>query len=171
MSKHIRVKGWYQPHDSFGYDGSVVDPITGEVTTPPSRTKQSFLAECDINNIIRQYSQTGVITHISAKASQGVYADLPDTIDFQESMNTVVKAQEAFASLPAAVRARFANEPSLFLEFMADPANLEEARKLGLLKAAQATGGVQGGNPPPAPQTAPAANSEAPGSSGKPTGQ
>ena len=94
-------------------------------------TKQEFVAECDINNIIKQYSATGQLKHISARAAQGQYMDLPDDLDFQTSLEIVRQAQEAFATLPSSTRARFENDPQNFLAFLSDPANQDEAIKLG----------------------------------------
>lgn len=125
--------GWYQPHDrSSDYTGELVHPVTGELYRPPSRTKQEFVGESDVNNILKQYKLTGVISHINEKASQGTYADLPDGIDFQESLHLVQNAQLAFASLPSVIRNRFGNDPAQFLDYMADPANQDEMIKLGL---------------------------------------
>ena len=47
----------------------------------------------------------------------------------------VVKAEEAFMTLPAVVRARFANDPAGIFTFLQDPANRDEAVKLGLIVA------------------------------------
>lgn len=153
MSKH----SFYRPHDRSAtwYTGEVTDPITGEVTKPPSMTKQSFAAECDINNIIKQYKVTGMISHISARAAQGSYLDLPDPLDFQESLNVVAEAQRAFDTLPSKVRDRFDNNPTKFLEFMADPANGEELVKLGLASRVGDPAPAPAPDPAPAPAPAP----------------
>jgi len=123
---------FYVPHERVGCDGTLTDPVTGEIYKPPARTKQNHLAECDINNIIKQFKLTGQIAHISAKAAMGTYTDLPDPLDFQESMNLVIAAEASFATLPAKVRDRFGNDPSKFLEFMGDSSNQDEMIKLGL---------------------------------------
>jgi len=131
----VPVIGWYQPHDnSTDWTGETVNPLTGELEKEPSMTKQSFAAECDINNIIRSYSVSGIITHINEKAAIGTYADLPDPIDYQESLNLVMAAEASFASLPSSVRNRFSNDPEQFLAFMGDPANQDEMIALGLAK-------------------------------------
>lgn len=148
-SKNVRYLGFYTPHDPVEFSGEVVDRHTGLVVRPPSMTKQEFRDECDIQNILKQFKATGIVNHISSKAAQGAYMDLPDNLDFQDAMNTVLQAQEAFATLPSKVRGRFQNDPEQFLAFMADPANKAEAAALGLLKTPP-VGGVQGGNPPPA---------------------
>lgn len=142
MSKNSTINGpaaapfrsFYRPHlrSATWSTGEVVDQKTGELVKLPSRTKQSFVGECDINNILKQYKLTGQIRHISSKAALGSYQDLPDPLDFQESMNIVIEAEKSFATLPAHVRARFGNDPVNFLTFMADPANQDEVIKLGL---------------------------------------
>lgn len=130
----VAARSFYVPHDRSAtwYTGELVDPNTGEISSPPSMTKQEFVKECDINNILTQYKLTGQIRHISAKAAMGVYDDLPDPIDFQESMNLILAAEDSFATLPAHVRSRFGNDPTEFLSFMANPANQDEIIKLGL---------------------------------------
>lgn len=125
---------FYRPHKRVPYLGKLEDLNTGELVTPATRTKQSFIAECDINNILKQFKATGMVRHMSAKAAQGAYMDLPEAQDFQEALNTVLEGQKAFATLPALVRERFNNDPEEFLKFMNDPKNQDEAIKLGLAK-------------------------------------
>lgn len=144
-----------------------VNPYTGVVTMrqDPSKTKQSEMAACDINNIVREFTRTGMLSHISAKAATGAYADLPDSLDFQESLNTVIAAQASFDSLPSKVRSRFHNDAQEFLEFMADPANQDEAIKLGLAvdtRPPKPDVRPESGSPPPPPPPPPAAAAAAP---------
>lgn len=130
-----RLRSFYRPHDhSTGYTGLLADPVTGELKKPVSRVKQEFREECDINNIIKHYKLTGQIQHINAQAKNGSYEDLPDPIDYQESLNAVAAATSSFATLPAHVRERFSNNPALFLNFMNDANNVDEMVKLGLAK-------------------------------------
>ncbi|WNK14683.1 MAG: internal scaffolding protein [Microvirus sp.] len=157
------LRSFYAPHNRVAYDPHVINHATGELKIPERRVKQNHIAECDINNIMKQYSKTGQITHMSAKAAQGAYADLPDDLDFQVSMNIVAEGRTAFATLPAKVRDRFGNDPAQFLAFMADPDNQDEAIKMGLAKRRPeaATGGLVP-PPPPTPPNTVAAPSEAP---------
>lgn len=127
----------YVPHNRVGLD-------TGSDTY----VQQSFKDECDINNILAQYKQTGMISHISANASQGQYLDLPSDVDLQTSFEIVRQAETAFASLPAKVRDAFSNDPANFLAAFHNPNMAEELRSLGLLN-------------PAAPSPAPADNSDA----------
>lgn len=124
----------YRPHKRVYYNPQLVDHKTGEFYTPERRVKQSFVPECDINTIMKQYSQTGQVRHISANAAKGAYMDLPDEVDYQTSLAIVAEANAAFATLPAKIRDRFQNDARSFLEFIGDPNNRQEAENLGLLK-------------------------------------
>lgn len=98
-----------------------------------SRTKQSFRDECDINNVIRKWKATGVVTHVRDAMPQ--YGDFMSVEDYQTSCNKILSAQEAFQGLSSTIRARFANDPAQLLAFVADANNLDEAIKLGLVSA------------------------------------
>lgn len=127
-----RIFGHHIPHKRVTFDNALVNPVTGEVTYPPSMTKQEFVRQCDINNIIKEFSLTGQINHISAKAAQGAFLDLPDSSDYQEHLHALKSASEAFQALPAALRNRFHGDPAEFLAFVQDPANAAELIELGI---------------------------------------
>lgn len=95
-----------------------------------SRTQQQHKDSCDINRILSKYKLTGSLTHLNRQS--GVYADLTSLTDYQNSIDSVMKANNAFAALPAAIRDRFQNDPSQLLSFMEDPKNYDEGVKLGL---------------------------------------
>lgn len=94
-------------------------------------TKQSHKAECDIHNILRQYQRTGIINHV--QAARPTYQDLPSDVDFQQALHTMMAAEEAFAGLPARVRAHFSNDPAAFLAAFSDPDQVETLRGFGLV--------------------------------------
>lgn len=98
----------------------------------PSRVKQSFKDECDINKILARWQKTGVLDHVNRY--QGDYADVTPIPDYREALNSVMAAQAAFNSLPSKIRERFGNDPAQFLDFVHDEGNLNEMRSLGLLK-------------------------------------
>lgn len=146
------------PHKRVQWTGEVVDPKTGELVKLPSMTKQEFVRECDINNVIKSFSQTGRFNHINANAQQGMYTDLPDSMDLQMSLEIMDQAERAFMSLPAKTRERFHHQAGEFLAFMENPANGDEMIALGLREpppppppapVPSPTGGVTGGTPPP----------------------
>lgn len=127
------VIGFYQPGDRRqDWDGLITDPKTGELVKELSMTKQSFVQECDINNIVFEFTQHGMVTHVNERAQQGAFVDLPDSVDYQEAIEIARSAQTAFDQLPAHIRRRFDNSPEKFLDFLQDPANQDEAIKLGL---------------------------------------
>lgn len=115
------------------------------VTPDPSKTKQSFRDECDINTIMAKYRATGILDHV--QIHKGRYEDLPSEIDYHADVLAVMAAQDAFASLPAAIRARFENDPAKFVGFVQDPENQEEIDEMGL--------GQQSMPAPPAPAPSP----------------
>lgn len=96
-----------------------------------SLTEQSHKAECDINNILKDYVKTGLIRH--ANRNKGMYDDITCQ-DFQSAMDILNNAQNMFNELPSKVRKRFGNDPSAFLQFVQDPKNGEEMQRMGILK-------------------------------------
>lgn len=106
------------------------------INDEPSMTQQQFKEECDVNNIVKKFTNTGEFLHVTSK--QGRYADFSEIQDYQGMLDTVIAAEEAFMSLPAQVRAKFRNDPGKLIEFLQDPKNEEEARSLGLLNPKEA---------------------------------
>lgn len=96
----------------------------------PSRTKQAFRDECDINKILSRYAQTGQIDHLNNRLAQ--FVDAPD-IDFQSAQNLVVNANQMFEKIPAKIRAKFSHDPGKFLEFALNPANAPQLASMGLI--------------------------------------
>lgn len=134
MTKPVKKVSLFREHRRVQEHGELRNMHTGELSVPPSMTKQEFVRECDINNVIKQYKTHGMLNHINAKAAQGAYTDLPDSVDFQESLHIIMVAENAFMTLPAKVRDRFGQDPAEFLAFLNNPDNADEARKLGILK-------------------------------------
>lgn len=151
MTKPAKKVAHYRPHSRVKEHGELINPHTGEMTIPPSMTKQEFVRECDINNVIKQYKTQGMVTHINAKAAQGAFTDLPDSVDFQESLHIIMVAENAFMSLPSKIRDRFGQDPAEFLAFLNDPKNQDEARRLGILKPIEVKDPIEVKitNPPP----------------------
>jgi len=99
-----------------------------------SRTQQHFAKEADINNIMRRYQKTGILGNPADGLRKGFFGDFTMVSDFQTMVNQIQEAQLRFMALPALVRERFANDPAQLMAFIADPKNIEEGRKLGLIK-------------------------------------
>ncbi|SRR5258708_390229 len=105
----------------------------------PSKTKQEFVDEVNLNNIMERFQASGQAGMASFRPP-GVSGDLSSAVDFKTSLNIVMEAEAMFASLSGQVRYRFHNDPREFLEFMEDPKNLDEAVKLGIVSVTNPPG-------------------------------
>jgi len=114
------------------------------------RTKQSFKDECDINVLMRKYQKSGKLPE--NVRNNPIFMDLGTPFDYQESLNQVVKAREAFDMLPGEVRKRFSHDPYKLVEFVGNPDNIDEVVKLGLAKKKEIV------ESPPEGETKPDAN-------------
>jgi len=112
------------------YDRDKNSDLAKLVFTRPSRTQQSFRDECDINTILERFNVTG---QLPVGSVQPQYGDFSGVTDYQSALNAVMAAQDSFLQLPAKVRAKFDNDPALFVEFASDEANRDEMKALGLL--------------------------------------
>jgi len=112
-----------------------------------SLTKQAFKEDCDINHIFKKWKKDGILTHVNRY--QGRYEDVSSYQSYEDSLNTIMRAEEAFGSLPADVRKRFDNDPGVFLEFVGNPSNVDEMVKLGLAKAKPVVDSGQGSEAQP----------------------
>lgn len=97
----------------------------------PTLTKQSFKADCDINNIVAKYRCTGLCNHINSDKPRWI--DCVGVADYQVACELIDSACAQFAALPAKIRARFDNNPEKMLAFCEDSKNFEEAVKLGIV--------------------------------------
>lgn len=96
-----------------------------------SLTRQEFLKDADINNIMAKYA-SGVVP-LSSGARTPFFGDFSNVPDYQTSLQVVIDAQERFAQLPSQLRNRFENDPAKLLEFLAVEENRAEAISLGLI--------------------------------------
>lgn len=104
--------------------------------TEPSLTKQSFKEECDINNILKranrmlgQHFLDSYSGYVSAR-----FEDVSGLVDLHTAHAQLDEAIGVFGAMPATLRERFANDPMNMIEFLSNPNNKDEARKLGMLK-------------------------------------
>ncbi|AXH76236.1 MAG: internal scaffolding protein [Microviridae sp.] len=118
----VRVVGFY--------DSDAVSRETALDCPEQSRTHQEFKDESDINTIIDRFG----IGENPIEAQKWVtnldIADAPS--NYQDVMNELNSARDQFMSLPAKVRSSFDNDPSQFVDFVSDPANIPEMIRLGL---------------------------------------
>lgn len=103
--------------------------------TKKSLTQQHFKDECDVNIIVRRYSETGIVPHINTRTPS--YGDFTSSEDYQTALNKLQTAQDEFMSLPSDIRQRFKNNPEKLITFLQDPNNQAEAIELGLINQPQ----------------------------------
>lgn len=116
---------------AYNYDMDAVSLETAfDNADMPTMTQQQFVDEVNINTIVERFGLTGEMPD-DFRAPE--FGDFSDVVDFQTAQNAVLAASDTFMSMPAGLRARFGNSPQQLMEFMADKANIDEARKLGLL--------------------------------------
>lgn len=96
----------------------------------PSLTVQSDAIDADINTIVKRFGITGQLPSNLEYVTNVDLSVAPDT--FQGALDVLDRARETFMQMPADVRARFVNDPALFMDFVSNPANLDEMRKMGL---------------------------------------
>lgn len=103
-------------------------------TGTESFVQQQFAQETDIHYILEKFTRTGTLPVVTEKP---MYGDFSNVQDFQEAQNLIARTKEYFDALPSDIRARFANDPREFLEFVNDPDNEAEAIELGILQKAE----------------------------------
>lgn len=107
------------------------DQVLVMCTAEEGRAKQSEFRGTDINVIVKQYQQTGMLPQVQP----GQFLDVSVVADYREALAEVRLAESFFSSLPAEVRAEFANDPAEFLDFATDPQNRARMQELKLIPA------------------------------------
>lgn len=80
----------------------------------PGRTKQAMKAECDINNILKRYAKSGLLTHLAKGVPS--FMDVSEVGDYRTALEHLRSTEAFFAGLPSKVRAAFNNDPAQFLD-------------------------------------------------------
>jgi hypothetical protein len=95
-------------------------------------TEQSHQNSCDINLILAQFMETGIMPNMKQNTPQ--YGDVSE-IDFQDIQMQLATAKTLFEELPDHVKAQFDNEPFKFLAFAENPENNQALVDMGLASA------------------------------------
>lgn len=111
----------YPEYKRLVYPGLKTVPV-GE-----SMTEQHHAKSCDINNIVAKYIKTGLMSHM--KSHEGTYGDVT-AADFQDAQNLIAEQKSIFNDLPAAVRAKFDNDPAQYLDKVLTDEGVEELRQI-----------------------------------------
>lgn len=105
----------------------------------PELTDQSSKKMCDINNIITQYTKTGILPHVSKAV--GRFIDNTQVLPLEEAHAIITHAKELFYQLPAQVRKMMDNDPTQLNDFLNNPDNRDLLIKHKLLEPKKAPEG------------------------------
>lgn len=103
----------------------------GYTFNEPSLTVQAEEPNCNINSIMARYATQGILPPTNGATPQ--YADVSNIGDYMECLQVVQNAQNAFDSLPSALRKELDNNPANLVSFIQDPANKERCVEYGLI--------------------------------------
>lgn len=113
----------------YNYDMSKASTETGLECKDKTRTQQHLAEETNINWIVNRYQQTGEVPQHQLPP---LNIDFAQGLDFQQAMDQIVQAREAFDALPSGVRSKFHNDPAEFVDFMSNADNRDQIRGMGL---------------------------------------
>lgn len=119
----------------WNYDRDAASLETGLACEDESLTIQSQAQEADINELVRRFGVTGQLPQVAMPPS---IAEFTEVFDYRSALETMMRAQESFAALPAEIRSRFRNDAAEFVVFVdreLEAGRLEELRKMGLAVA------------------------------------
>lgn len=88
--------------------------LTGLTFTEPSLTKPQFAKECDLHTIIDRFMRTGQLPASSPRPTIDDATGAPGSFD--ELMQNAVAVQQSFDALPADERAKFDDDPAVWLQ-------------------------------------------------------
>lgn len=105
-----------------------------KVFRQPSRTKQSFKPQCDVNLIMKRFKKTVGADFLDRYQGYlgGQFGDFSEVQDYRSALHQIAQGRAVFDALPAIVRKRFDNDPALFLDFVQDSKNADELVRMGL---------------------------------------
>ena len=125
----------------YNYDRDEVSKNTALVCKEETLAQQNMKSETDLNVMIRKY---GVLP-----AQEVNWKEFDATIipkDYHEIKNMMLEAEEAYAGLPADIRAMTDNDPEKFIALVdAQRAAIKKAEKEAL-KESKTSGEVPAGN-------------------------
>lgn len=93
-------------------------------------TLKQYADDTDINSIMRRFGVTGQLQTVDRKA---IFGDFTGVSDYQEALNLAMVARDEFERLPPLLRKELDNSPAQLERWLSDPANYEQAVKLGLV--------------------------------------
>lgn len=118
-------------------------PSMKTIDCGPGKTKQKVGMEHDINKLVARFKREGKIPRMNTSGQifaddDGKVVDLTSIGDYQDCMQRIVLAREAFDVYPSAIRRHFGNDVMQFVSFVdklkSDPDAQRTAVALGILE-------------------------------------
>lgn len=107
--------------------------LTDITPVGPTLTQAHFAKDADINEIVKRFGvKDGSIPPLALDPR--FFGNFEGVPDFRQALDNIREANDRFALLPAATRARFNNDPLELWAFVNNPLNEDEAVRLELLK-------------------------------------
>lgn len=128
--------------------------VERDFSKDPVLVTQADRNEVDINRIVARVMKGQAVPVFN---SEPFFGDVSELGGLQEAFMKVQEAEDLFMQYPAEVRERFDNDPVKFVDFLEDPANLDEAVALGLVvkRPAPSAPPAPAGGPAPTPPASP----------------
>ncbi len=90
----------------------------------PSLTEQTHKSSCNINNIVKKFTETGILpSHMYENPQYGTAPDL----DLKTALDLVQNLNQEFKDLNADIQAKFGNNPDQYAQFLSDYAEAPES--------------------------------------------
>lgn len=103
--------------------------------THPTLTEQHHKDDCDINKILDRYARVGAGALEGVAIRNGQYLDVTGApMSAHEMYTRTAEMRQNFELLPAKTREFFRNSPENMYDWLADPANADQAVEMGLLR-------------------------------------
>ncbi len=118
------------------------------VNREPSQTLQSQAAQGNIQEILKQYKQVGIIENLNEAEAQ--FLDVTEFTDFGDVMRQAVAAEAEFMKLPSKVREIFEHDVAVWLDTAHDKDKRDALVAAGLIDApepVEPVAAVESGDP------------------------
>lgn len=117
------------------YANVMVEDEEGEMVKDPGHTQQHHAASVDIRNILMAAKKGIPIESVAWGTPQ--FGDFSNVDSYVVARQRIASTNEDFGRLPSEIRNRFQNDPAKLVEFLSNPANLNEAVELGIITPGQ----------------------------------
>lgn len=98
----------------------------------PSLTVQSDAPKADIQQILKQFDQVGIIENLNN--AEAVFADISEFTDFADAMRHAKMAEGEFMKLPSKVREIFGHSVENWLDTAHDPEKRNALVEAGIIE-------------------------------------